>query len=73
MGLWSYSYGYRSIEYFVDAVQAVRSGVPVAEACEVNGLATLEQTIGVTAVCEAGRYVRRRRGGEREWGWFKAV
>jgi D-galacturonate reductase len=47
-------YGYRSIEAFVDAVEQVRSGL-AAPADFRGGLATVEDTVLVTAILEAGR------------------
>ncbi len=49
-----HGYGYRSIEAFVEAVQAIRTGKATAE--EFNGrLATIHDTTRVTAVLDAGR------------------
>lgn len=47
-------YGYRSIEAFVDAVQQVRSGM-ASPADFRGGLATVDDTVLVTAILEAGR------------------
>lgn len=47
-------YGYRSIEAFVDAVDQVRSGL-ATPADFRGGLATVEDTVLVTAILEAGR------------------
>ena len=47
-------YGYRSIEAFVDAVYDVRSGV-AKPADFRGGLATVDDTVLVTAILEAGR------------------
>ena len=47
-------YGYRSIEAFVDAVAQVRTGVAVPEDFR-GGLATVDDTVLVTAILEAGR------------------
>jgi D-galacturonate reductase len=47
-------YGYRSIEAFVDAVAQVRLGV-ATPADFRGGLATVEDTVLVTAILEAGR------------------
>ena len=47
-------YGYRSIEAFVDAVEQVRSGL-ATPADFRGGLATVEDTVLVTAILEAGR------------------
>jgi D-galacturonate reductase len=47
-------YGYRSIEAFVDAVSQVRSGSATPEDFR-GGLATVEDTVLVTAILEAGR------------------
>jgi D-galacturonate reductase len=46
-------YGYRSIEAFVAAGQALQRGEPLAEVAA--GLASVAATIYVTAVLEAGR------------------
>lgn len=49
-----HSYGYRSIEAFVDAVSAIREGK--ASVSDFNGnLATVHDTARVTAILEAGR------------------
>jgi D-galacturonate reductase len=47
-------YGYRSIEAFIDAVAQVRAGV-AAPADFRGGLATIDDTVLVTAILEAGR------------------
>jgi len=47
-------YGYRSIEAFVDAVQAIESGKAAAKDF-AGKLATVEETALVTAILEAGR------------------
>jgi D-galacturonate reductase len=47
-------YGYRSIEAFIDAVAQVRAGV-AAPADFRGGLATVDDTVLVTAILEAGR------------------
>ena len=47
-------YGYRSIEAFVDAVAQVRAGEAVPEDFR-GGLATVDDTVLVTAILEAGR------------------
>jgi D-galacturonate reductase len=47
-------YGYRSIEAFIDAVEQVRLGV-ATPADFRGGLATVDDTILVTAILEAGR------------------
>jgi D-galacturonate reductase len=47
-------YGYRSIEAFVDAVDQVRSGIARPEDFR-GGLATIDDTVLVTAILEAGR------------------
>jgi D-galacturonate reductase len=47
-------YGYRSIEAFVDAVQQVRGRVATPEDFR-GGLATVDDTVLVTAILEAGR------------------
>jgi D-galacturonate reductase len=47
-------YGYRSIEAFIDAVEQVRAGV-AAPADFRGGLATIDDTVLVTAILEAGR------------------
>jgi D-galacturonate reductase len=47
-------YGYRSIEAFVDAVQQIRTGV-AKPADFRGGLATVDDTVLVTAILEAGR------------------
>jgi D-galacturonate reductase len=47
-------YGYRSIEAFVDAVQKIRAGL-VKPADFRDRLATVDDTILVTAILEAGR------------------
>jgi D-galacturonate reductase len=47
-------YGYRSIEAFVDAVAQVRDGA-ATPADFRGGLATVEDTVLVTAILEAGR------------------
>lgn len=47
-------YGYRSIEAFVDAVEQVRGGLAVPEDFR-GGLATIDDTVLVTAILEAGR------------------
>jgi D-galacturonate reductase len=47
-------YGYRSIEAFVDAVQQIRTGA-AGPAEFRGGLATVEDTVLVTAILEAGR------------------
>jgi D-galacturonate reductase len=47
-------YGYRSIEAFVDAALAIRSGRATADSY-VGKLATVEETVPVTAILEAGR------------------
>ena len=47
-------YGYRSIEAFVDAVAQVRAGVALPEDFR-GGLATVDDTVLVTAILEAGR------------------
>jgi len=53
--LLSISYGYRSIEAFVLAVCDVRQGVDPQHAAQLHALATLEETVVVTAILEAGR------------------
>ena len=47
-------YGYRSIEAFVDAVQQIRTGL-ATPADFRGGLATVDDTVLVTAILEAGR------------------
>ncbi|NOX53829.1 MAG: Gfo/Idh/MocA family oxidoreductase [Planctomycetes bacterium] len=47
-------YGYRSIEAFVDAVTAIRSG-DASPADFAGRLATVDETLLVTAILEAGR------------------
>ena len=47
-------YGYRSIEAFIDAVQSVHNG-EAAAADFRNHLATIDDTMLVTAILEAGR------------------
>jgi D-galacturonate reductase len=47
-------YGYRSIEAFVDAVAQVRTGAARPEDFR-GGLATIDDTVLVTAILEAGR------------------
>jgi D-galacturonate reductase len=47
-------YGYRSIEAFVDAVSQVRDGVATPAEFR-GGLATVDDTVLVTAILEAGR------------------
>jgi D-galacturonate reductase len=47
-------YGYRSIEAFIDAVEQVRAGVAVPADFR-GGLATVDDTVLVTAILEAGR------------------
>ena len=47
-------YGYRSIEAFVDAVEQVRTGL-ATPADFRGGLATVDDTVLVTAILEAGR------------------
>jgi D-galacturonate reductase len=47
-------YGYRSIEAFVDAVSQVRDGVATPDEFR-GGLATVDDTVLVTAILEAGR------------------
>ena len=47
-------YGYRSIEAFVDAVNQVRSGQATPDDFR-GGLATVDDTVLVTAILEAGR------------------
>jgi D-galacturonate reductase len=47
-------YGYRSIEAFIDAVAQVRSGA-ATPADFRGGLATIDDTVLVTAILEAGR------------------
>jgi D-galacturonate reductase len=47
-------YGYRSIEAFVDAVDQVRAGTATPEEFR-GGLATIDDTVLVTAILEAGR------------------
>lgn len=47
-------YGYRSIEAFIDAVEQVRSGL-ATPADFRGGLATVEDTVLVTAILEGGR------------------
>jgi D-galacturonate reductase len=47
-------YGYRSIEAFVDAVAQVRAGAARPEDFR-GGLATIDDTVLVTAILEAGR------------------
>jgi D-galacturonate reductase len=47
-------YGYRSIETFVDAVAQVRAGVAQPQDFR-GGLATIDDTVLVTAILEAGR------------------
>jgi D-galacturonate reductase len=47
-------YGYRSIETFIDAVEQVRSCVASPTAFR-GGLATVDDTVLVTAILEAGR------------------
>jgi D-galacturonate reductase len=47
-------YGYRSIEAFVDAVEQVRNGLASTEDFR-GGLATIDDTVLVTAILEAGR------------------
>ena len=47
-------YGYRSIEDFVDAAIAIREGRATAD-CFAGRLATVDETVGVTALLEAGR------------------
>jgi D-galacturonate reductase len=47
-------YGYRSIEAFVDAVSQVREGMATPDEFR-GGLATVDDTILVTAILEAGR------------------
>jgi D-galacturonate reductase len=47
-------YGYRSIEAFVDAVQQIRTGI-AKPADFRGGLATVDDTVLVTAILEAGR------------------
>jgi hypothetical protein len=54
------SYGYRSIEAFVEAVAAVRAGATPDAAAAEHGLASLADTVGVTAVMHAGRFVSPR-------------
>ena len=46
-------YGYRSIEDFVAAAVAIRGGAEASEFC--RKLATIQDTISVTAILEAGR------------------
>jgi D-galacturonate reductase len=47
-------YGYRSIEAFVDAVEQIRSGLATPIDFR-GGLATVDDTVLVTAILEAGR------------------
>jgi D-galacturonate reductase len=47
-------YGYRSIEAFVDAVSQVREGLATPDEFR-GGLATVDDTVLVTAILEAGR------------------
>ena len=47
-------YGYRSIEAFVDAVEQVRGGAAAPEDFR-GGLATVDDTVLVTAILEGGR------------------
>ncbi len=47
-------YGYRSIEAFIDAAEQVRDGLAMPEDFR-GGLATIDDTVLVTAVLEAGR------------------
>ena len=47
-------YGYRSIEAFIDAVEQVRSGLATPAEFR-GGLATIDDTVLVTAILEAGR------------------
>jgi D-galacturonate reductase len=47
-------YGYRSIEAFVDAATQVRAGSAVPADFR-DGLATVDDTVLVTAILEAGR------------------
>jgi D-galacturonate reductase len=47
-------YGYRSIEAFVDAVEQIRSRLATPQDFR-GGLATVEDTVLVTAILEAGR------------------
>lgn len=47
-------YGYRSIEAFIDAVAQVRAGLASPEDFR-GGLATVDDTVLVTAILEAGR------------------
>jgi len=47
-------YGYRSIETFIDAVAQVRAGLASPEDFR-GGLATVDDTVLVTAILEAGR------------------
>jgi D-galacturonate reductase len=47
-------YGYRSIEAFVDSVSQVREGVATPDEFR-GGLATVDDTVLVTAILEAGR------------------
>jgi D-galacturonate reductase len=47
-------YGYRSIEYFVQAAIAIRSGKATVDSF-TDRLATVDETVRVTAILEAGR------------------
>jgi D-galacturonate reductase len=49
-----FGYGYRSIEAFVDAVTEIRLGATSPVDCR-NKLATVDDTVLVTAILEAGR------------------
>mmetsp|Transcript_36257 Transcript_36257/g.43768 ORF Transcript_36257/g.43768 Transcript_36257/m.43768 type:complete len:421 (+) Transcript_36257:93-1355(+) len=49
-------YGYRSLELFVDAAEAVNAGKTTPQGCTDEGvLATIDSTLAVTAILEAGR------------------
>ncbi|KAK3268274.1 hypothetical protein CYMTET_23213 [Cymbomonas tetramitiformis] len=49
-------YGYRSLEVFVEAAAAINAGKSSPEQCTAEGvLATIDSTLAVTAILEAGR------------------
>lgn len=48
-------YGYISFEKFIDAVTAVNEGRVTLEELDARPLPTLKNTIGTTAILEAGR------------------